>query len=91
MGFVIGRFSGASKPGWIHSGSTAAALFPGPESTAEEAKKAEGRSLAAAASSLPAVLTTILLPPALMMSRSLADAFSGSCCNTLCKESVRNS
>ena len=49
--------------------------LPWPGSTAEESNRAQARSAAAPGPSLSAVLTTILLPPALMMSRSLADAF----------------
>jgi GntP family gluconate:H+ symporter len=73
-GILAGPLFANFAAGWVHSGSSAGALFPGPDN-AEEPTRAETRSMAAPGPSLPAVLTTILLPPALMMSRSLGDAF----------------
>jgi GntP family gluconate:H+ symporter len=58
---------------WIHSGSVAFAIEPSGERPAEVATgpgQLERRE-----PSLPLVLTTILLPPVLMMGRSLGDAF----------------
>ena len=79
VGIPTGIFAGPVfanfAAGWIHSGSTAGALFPGPDSTAEEGSRTQARSVSAPGPSLSAVLTTILLPPVLMMSRSVADAF----------------
>jgi GntP family gluconate:H+ symporter len=62
---------------WVHSGSDAGALFGAAalESGSEETSRARAQKTPAPQPALPAVLTTILLPPALMMSRSLADAF----------------
>jgi GntP family gluconate:H+ symporter len=75
-GILAGPLFANFAAGWVRSGSTAGALFPGPESASEEAApRAEARSMAGPGPSLAAVLVTILLPPALMMSRSLADAF----------------
>jgi GntP family gluconate:H+ symporter len=74
-GILAGPVFANFAAGWIHSGTSAGALFAGPESVAEETNRAKARSMAGPGPSLPAVLTTILLPPALMMSRSLADAF----------------
>ena len=61
---------------WVHSGPVgvlfdAAALEP----SLEETNRARAQLTPAPQPSLTAVLTTILLPLALMMSRSLADAF----------------
>src|ERR1700693_1102549 len=75
-GILAGPLFANFAAGWGRSGSAAGALFPGPESASEEAApRAEARSMAGPGPSLAAVLVTILLPPALMMSRSLADAF----------------
>jgi gluconate:H+ symporter, GntP family len=75
-GILAGPLFANFAAGWVHSGSTAGVLFdPGPESAVEETKPGREQSTSAARPSLGAVLTTILLPPALMMSRSLADAF----------------
>jgi GntP family gluconate:H+ symporter len=62
---------------WVHSGSTAGALFgaAASESGPEQTSRARAQTTPAPQPALPAVLATILLPPALMMSRSLADAF----------------
>jgi GntP family gluconate:H+ symporter len=62
---------------WVHSGSAAGALFGAAalEPGLEETSRARAQRTPAPQPSLSAVLTTILLPPALMMSRSLADAF----------------
>ena len=74
-GILAGPIFANFAAGWVHSGSAAGALFPGPESTEEETKRTQARPTAAPGPTLAAVLTTILLPPVLMMSRSLADAF----------------
>jgi gluconate:H+ symporter, GntP family len=74
-GILAGPIFANFAAGWVHSGSAAGALFPGPESAEEENKRTQARSTAAPGPTLAAVLTTILLPPVLMMSRSLADAF----------------
>jgi gluconate:H+ symporter, GntP family len=74
-GILAGPIFANFAAGWVHSGSAAGALFPGPESTEEETKRTQARPTAALGPTLAAVLTTILLPPVLMMSRSLADAF----------------
>jgi GntP family gluconate:H+ symporter len=73
-GILAGPIFANFAAGWIRSGSTAGALFAGPDSTAEESSQT-AESVSAPGPSLPSVLTTILLPPVLMMSRSLADAF----------------
>jgi gluconate:H+ symporter, GntP family len=59
---------------WIHSGNVAAfAIEPNSDRTVDAASDAE--RLRKPEPSLTLVLTTILLPPLLMMGRSLADAF----------------
>jgi GntP family gluconate:H+ symporter len=59
---------------WIHSGSLAAfAIEPNSDRAADAASDAE--RLRKPDPSLTSVLTTILLPPLLMMGRSLADSF----------------
>jgi gluconate:H+ symporter, GntP family len=72
-GILAGPVFANFAAGWVHSGSASGVLFdPGAES--EETKPAGKHATTLAGPSLAAVLTTILLPPALMMSRSLADA-----------------
>jgi gluconate:H+ symporter, GntP family len=70
-GILAGPIFANFAVGWVHSGSTATLLpdqGPYPEANAQDASS-EPRP------SLWAILTTILLPPVLMMSRSLAQAF----------------
>jgi GntP family gluconate:H+ symporter len=72
-GILAGPLFANFAAGWVHSGS-AGALFLA-RNQPRRRRTAETRSTVGPGPSLPAVLTTILLPPALMMSRSLADAF----------------
>src|SRR5271165_2866597 len=75
-GILAGPLFANFAAGWVHSGSTSAVLFdPGPESAVEETNPAREQSTISARPALAAVLTTILLPPVLMMARSLVDAF----------------
>ena len=73
-GLLAGPVFATMVSPWIHSGSLAAfAIEPSSDRSAEAASDAE--RLRKPDPSLTSVLTTILLPPLLMMGRSLADAF----------------